>query len=340
MARKEKQSANLKDIAKSLPNYLDEVEIIKSNIFALDHILKGGIELGTSIQFLAESGVGKSTLALQIAKNLCEDGKKVVYVDTEASITKELLETTGVKEFINDTFFYIKESTFDNVEKYLDMYLNTDEISLVIVDSLAGLINKCFTDLNKGVSITTNATLYGSRPLTLFMNKYKALASSKRFGLILINQYRNRVDTIKGTVLKEFGGKNVKYNSDVILKIAPIKSAGRNKDFKDMMASLTGGTALEFEVIKSNKTYPETTLPFYLFYGRGISDLANYLYALTKLEFIKKNVSFFELECEGIKIKEQGIKRLYDALVSADFDIEKCHLDKVIDYYNQINYDE
>ncbi|MBQ9072412.1 MAG: AAA family ATPase [Bacilli bacterium] len=340
MARKEKQNANPKDIALSLPNYLDEVEVIKSNIFILDHILKGGIELGSSIQFIAESGVGKSTLALQLAKNLCKDKRKVVFVDTEASITKEILDSTGVNEYVNDSFFYIRESTYDNVEKYLDMYINTGEISLVIIDSLAGLINKCFTDLNKGVSVTTNATLYNSRPLTIFMNKYKSLAASKKFGLILINHYRNRVDTMKGTVIKEYGSKNVKYCSDVILKLTPIKSTSINKDFKDMTNSLTEATALEIEVIKSNKTYPNTTFPLCLFYGRGISNLCNHLYALMKLEILKKKVSFYELEYEGIIIKEQGIKNLYDALVSVGFDIERCHLKKVIDYYNQLNSKE
>lgn len=340
MARKSKANTSLKDVACSLPNYLDEVEIIKSDIFILDHILKGGLELGSSIQLIAESGVGKSTIALQIAKNLCDKRKQVVYVDTESSITKEILVSTGVKKHLNKSFFYIKESNFDEVEKYLDMLINTNEISLVIIDSVAGLINKCFTNLDKGVSITTNTTLYGSRPLTNFMSKYKSLASSKKFCLLLINQYRNRIDLMKGTVLKEYGGKNVKYNSDIILKISPIKSTSINKEFKDMSKPYDNGTELEFEVIKSNKGYPEEVYPFYLCYGVGISNICNCLYAQLKCGVIQQNGAYYETTYKGVTIKEKGMKSFFRVLSIYITDIRELYDENLIHVYNSINSKE
>ena len=210
-------------------NYLDDLNIIQTNIFALDFILKGGIEEATTYQLVGESGVGKSTIALTVAKNICEQGKHVVYIDSEGSVSKELLESIDLIYYLDEKLFtYVRECTFSKVEEILDSLLSTDEVSLVIVDSIATLVNEDFTNLNNGISITTKNTYFTTGPLVLFMNKYKSLAMSKKFSLLLINQYRNTIDMKKGTILKEYGSKNTKYNSDVILRIGPIKSNSLN----------------------------------------------------------------------------------------------------------------
>lgn len=330
---KKEDTISLATISKSIPNYFKETEIIKSEIFILDIMLKNGLELGQSVQIVSESGIGKSTIALQIASNICKQGKKIIYIDSEGSITREIFETTGNNEYLNNNFFYIRESTFSNVEKYLDMYLETNEISFVFVDSLASLINEGYTNLKGGISITSNNTNYATKPLVSFMNKYKSLASSKKFCLILINQYRNKIDMRKGTILKEFGSKNVKYNSDTILKISPITSQSRNKDFK----GLNSGITLEFEIIKSNKTSPGVSYPFFLMYGRGVSNNCNYLNALINLGIVKQNGTYFSLEHEGICIKEQGFEKFYNKIIEIELDLIQYYSTEINNYYNSMN---
>ena len=260
-------------------NYLDDLNIIQTNIFALDFILKGGIEEATTYQLVGESGVGKSTIALTVARNICEQGKHVVYIDSEGSVSKELLKSIGLIYYLDEKMFtYVRENTFSKVEEILDSLLSTDEVSLVIVDSIATLVNEDFTNLNNGISITTKNTYFTTGPLVLFMNKYKSLAMSKKFSLLLINQYRNTIDMKKGTILKEYGSKNTKYNSDVILRIGPIKSNSDYYDFKRMTKPFENGKELCFEVVKSNKASPTESIPFYFVYGKGISDVCKILY--------------------------------------------------------------
>lgn len=298
-------------------NYLDDLNIIPTNIFALDFILKGGIEESTTYQLVGESGVGKSTIALTIARNLCEQDKHVVYIDSEGSVSKQLLESLGLIPYLDEKLFtYIRESTFSKVESILDKLLSTDEVSLVIVDSIATLVNEDFTDLKNGISITTKNTYYTTGPLVLFMNKYKSLAMSKKFSLLLINQYRNTIDMKKGTILKEYGSKNTKYNSDVILRIGTIKSNSDYYDFKRMTKPFEDGTELCFEVVKSNKASPNESIPFYLCYGKGISDVCNYLYALQKLGTITQSGGYYAIEYNGVVIKAQGINSFYTQLMS------------------------
>lgn len=337
MARANKKDISIKDIISFIPNYLNDREIIKTNIFALDLLLNGGIELGNSIQLLAESGIGKSTIALQIAKSFCKQDKKVIYLDTESSVSNEIINSIGLSEYVNNSFFYIQESTFENVEKYLDTLISTGEIKLVIIDSLAGLVNSGFTNLKNGISISTNSSVYTSRPLSLFMNKYKSLSSSRRFGLLFINQFRNRVDTMKGTILKEYGGKNVKYNSDIILRINAINSTSSNKRFKELTNNLSIGNALEFEIIKSNKNKPNVTMPFYLNYGMGISNLVNYIYALILNEEIIKDGSYYKITYDNKTIKENGFKNLYNKLIEIEFNIEGFNLQEIENAYKNEN---
>lgn len=336
------KKSNSEDVFNSVPDYLDNLNIIPTNIFSLDFILKGGIEESTTYQLVGESGCGKSTIALKVARNICEQGKHVVYIDSEGSVSKELLESIDLIYYQDEKLFtYVRESTFNKVETILDKLLSTDEVSLVIVDSIATLVNEDFTDLNNGLSITTKNTYYTTGPLVLFMNKYKSLAMSKKFSLLLINQYRNTIDMKKGTILKEYGSKNTKYNSDVILRVGPIKSGSEYYDFKRMSKPFENGTELCFEVVKSNKASPTESIPFYLVYGKGISDVCNYLYALQKLEIITQSGGYYSYKYNNMVIKTQGIKSFYNQLIAyVDFndrtnDLTNDLISEINSYYQQ-----
>lgn len=256
---------------------------ISTGIYSLDNLLNGGIDLGSKVQIVAESSTGKSTIALQICKNWCLKGLNVFYIDSENSITKELLESTGCSEFIkkskNGRLVILKESSFNKVTEYLDQAIELEEFSLVIVDSLASLVNDCYVDLKntKDVKlVTNNNTNYESRPINLFINKYSELAKSYKVAFLYINQYRNKVDPLKGTILKEFGNKMVRYNSDVIIKIKKEKDMlwetedeiYSDKPFLEAMPATHA--RLTFTVDKSNKVITGTTIDSYIKYGYGL----------------------------------------------------------------------
>ncbi|MFV0275168.1 MAG: AAA family ATPase [Bacilli bacterium] len=313
---------SLADLANSLPNYFSDTTIVKSGIYSLDYLLKGGLQLGSFIQFVAESGIGKSTIALQVASNLCEQGHKVLYLDSEGSVTNKTLESTGVSKYLNNGFYYVRESTFDKVEKKLDRFISTNEISVIMIDSIANLINEGFTNLNDGISITNNNTNNISGPLVKFINKYKSVATSCNICFVLVNQYRNTINMKIGTQLKEYGSKNVRYASDVIIKINGIKSFGSARDFKNLTNSADAGIALELEIVKSNKSRPGTIMPAYLIYGKGIDNMWNWVYELKKADVIKQAGKYFSLDYVGNQIKEDGMPNFVRALESTEFSVD------------------
>lgn len=76
--------------AKTLKKIIDskpKVPRYETGISALDHHLKGGIEIGTFIQFAGESGAGKTTLVLEILSNISRYSK-VLFFNFEMGETR------------------------------------------------------------------------------------------------------------------------------------------------------------------------------------------------------------------------------------------------------------
>ncbi len=107
----------------------DEFSRQKSGIAELDRILGGGIVSGSLILLGGEPGVGKSTLALQIALALKD--KKILYISGEESEEQISLRAGRMKK--SNPECYILSET--ELEKIL---VHTDNLkpSLIIVDSI------------------------------------------------------------------------------------------------------------------------------------------------------------------------------------------------------------
>ena len=312
--------SSLRELASSLNDYINDSEVISTDVYPIDKVLNGGLERGSFVQFVAESGIGKTTIALQIAHVLCEKEYNILYIDSEKSVSKEILTTTGVIDYHKKNFFLIKESEFSVVEKTLDQFISTNEIDFVIIDSIASLINECFTNIAKNKetkSIMTNNTSYNSVPLTKFMSKYKTMSGTNNVCFILINQYRYKINMKTGATDKIYGSKNIIYNSDSVIKVSNTNST-QGKEFRDLTKDVSDGRSILFEVIKSNKLRPGFSMPAFLKYGKGISCRWNYIYELIKLGVIKKNVGYYSLEYAGEVIKDQGILNFVNDLENRD----------------------
>ncbi len=319
-------------------------ERIKTEIIPFDAIINGGFEkTGTIVSFVSESGIGKSTIVAQACLCLCENGYNILYVDTEGSIGTDLLDSVGLSQYLDDKFFCVKESSFSKVEQVMDTFISTGEINFIVVDSITSLMHDGFNKLisnnekeekSGAISITTNNSNYNSRQLTLFMNKYSMISKQKHINLIYINQFRTRITNLFNYAEEKIGGsKNVKYNSDIIIKISSVIST-ENKDFKtfinkDLDSNL--GRDLEFEIIKSNRSRPGRKIPFRLIYGKGISNKHSVLYALYKLGKLTKNSSTFAYQNNGETKKYQGKDNLY-ANYSQWYDES---FSEAIDFYSQ-----
>lgn len=125
-------------------------ETVSCGLPALDALLGGGVERGSSILVMGAAGVGKSTLAAQLARAASERGEKVLYfmfdetirafrtrtrtleIPVETAIERGLLELRQVDtaEFSAGEFANVVMSAVER-----------DDVRLVVIDSVSGYVS-------------------------------------------------------------------------------------------------------------------------------------------------------------------------------------------------------
>ena len=122
---------------KPLP--IKHVQAVKDKRFStqieeLDRILGGGIVAGSLILVGGDPGIGKSTLLLQAAGNIANEGSPVLIISGEESIQqiKIRADRLGV---VNDRLFLLSEIDIDNIKEQIEKVAP----EVVIIDSIQTL---------------------------------------------------------------------------------------------------------------------------------------------------------------------------------------------------------
>jgi DNA repair protein RadA/Sms len=154
--KQEKRKPELLDSIKA-----DEHSRLKTGISELDRILGGGIVGGSLILLGGEPGVGKSTLALQLA--LALKGKKILYVSGEESEEQISLRSQRMKNS-NPQCYILSETELEsilthseNINPGLIIIDSIQTISTGMLESSAGSVSQvreCAAQLLKYSKIT------------------------------------------------------------------------------------------------------------------------------------------------------------------------------------------
>ena len=135
-----------------------EDERMTTNIGELDRVLGSGIVKGSLVLVGGDPGIGKSTLLLQMCRELASMGKKVLYVSGEESTVQIKMRADRLGEFKGEMLL-LSETNLDTV---LD---NIDEIKpeIVVIDSVQTMFKE---DVNAApgsisqVKETTNVLMH------------------------------------------------------------------------------------------------------------------------------------------------------------------------------------
>ena len=138
--KKDKKSPNKSTIittqtkAESIINIKnDNAERINTGFNELDRVLGGGLTRGSVVLLGGDPGIGKSTILMQICKNLAEKGR-VLYITGEESASQVKMRAERLNSLDKDIFL-ISENDLDVIEE------NIKEINptTIIVDSVQTL---------------------------------------------------------------------------------------------------------------------------------------------------------------------------------------------------------
>ena len=128
--------ANRPGLPASVPSSLNEIETGDADRYGtgfgeLDRVLGGGIVPGSLLLVGGDPGIGKSTLLLQVCKNLAAAGKKVLYISGEESLRQIKLRANRMGSFTGDLTF-LCETSLD----VIDGVITQRRPDVVIIDSI------------------------------------------------------------------------------------------------------------------------------------------------------------------------------------------------------------
>ncbi len=109
----------------------EEGERTLTGIAEIDRVLGGGIVSGSAILIGGEPGIGKSTLMLQVMKNLAQNGQKVLYVSGEESAHQIKLRSNRIGAQARDLLVLVEVS----LEKILEQ-IKKVQPAIVVIDSI------------------------------------------------------------------------------------------------------------------------------------------------------------------------------------------------------------
>lgn len=347
--------AELKALVKTISKEIDiffKPELIQTGIVPLDLVLNGGLETGSLIELSGESQTGKSTLLLHLAKNLCEKGKKVVYIDSEGSVKEDLLNGVGLAPFmwseenVTNNFILVRATGYNEIEKLIKQFLQVGGFTLFIIDSLTAMSPDLYMDIESDRMGTENRIGFEAQLNGRFLKQLNTLKTKHNCAFIFINQ--TRIDmTGHYAHYKPAGGQAVKFLPDVRLFMR-LKA-----QLKDKRQTIIGEVEQPFGADTTIEAHKSRLGPGFIPYklqvifGKGCSNLTAYADLLPNVMVTvdgeekpmleKKSTVTYDIHLStGTITTTRGVGGLLELIKDNYYEIEKEVQEFLKNYYETL----
>ena len=119
----------------------------------LDRVLGGGIVRGSLTLIGGDPGIGKSTILLQVCKNLSDQGRKVLYISGEESLKQIKIRADRIGQF-NDNVRLFCETDLELIEQTL----RDEKPDVAVIDSIQTIYNSDVSSAPGSVSQVREST--------------------------------------------------------------------------------------------------------------------------------------------------------------------------------------
>ena len=127
---------------------LEQEDRMSTGFRELDRVLGGGIVVGSLVLLGGDPGIGKSTILLEVARNLAADsGKSVLYVSGEESLKQIKLRAQRIAE-IRGELRFLCETSIENILETL----RAEKPDFVVIDSIQTMCTELVTAAPGSVS--------------------------------------------------------------------------------------------------------------------------------------------------------------------------------------------
>ena len=224
-------------------------ERIYTKIGELDRVLGGGIVPGSLILVGGDPGIGKSTLLLQVCRELGGDQRKILYISGEESLRQIKLRAKRMGEF-SETVFLLSETNLEKIQGVLE----SRRPEIVIIDSIQTMYSEAvgsapgsvsqvrestnvFMQLAKGLGIsivivghvTKEGTVAGPRVLEHMVDTVLYFEGDRHASYRILRAVKNRfgsTNEIGVFEMRQDGLKEVENPSEYMLEGRPENASG------------------------------------------------------------------------------------------------------------------
>lgn len=131
----------------------EQEDRMKTNIEELDRVLGGGIVSGSLVLVGGDPGIGKSTLLLQVCRQLAQEQKKVLYISGEESVKQIKLRANRMGEF-NDYLLLLCETNLETIRQVIER----ERPVAAVIDSIQTMYSEEVASAPGSVSQVREAT--------------------------------------------------------------------------------------------------------------------------------------------------------------------------------------
>lgn len=228
---------------------LNEEDKLLTQMDELDRVLGGGIVKGSLTLVGGDPGIGKSTLLLQVCRNLANQQKKVLYISGEESLKQIKLRANRIGE-IGDSMKLLCETNLENIEEAIRKM----EPQVVVIDSIQTMFSDCVSaaagsvsqvrettglllQIAKGMGVsifivghvTKEGTVAGPRVLEHMVDTVLYFEGDRHASYRILRGVKNRfgsTNEIGVFEMREEGLKEVKNPSEFMLNGRPENASG------------------------------------------------------------------------------------------------------------------
>ena len=272
----------------------------------------GGVMNNKVTAFAGESSTGKTFFVLGVVKRFLDDNPTggVIYFDTEAAVTKDMMHSKGVdtKRVVisePDTIQKFRHTALQIIEKYSAQPESKRQPMMMVLDSMGQLSStKEIEDTSEGKEtkdMTKSSILKATfRVLNLKLAKINV-------PLIVTNHVYDVVGAYFPT--KEMsGGSGLKYTASTIVYL----SKKKDKDGTEVVGNIVKAT-----LKKSRFTKENSTAEIRITYSKGLDRYYGLLDIAEKYKIFKKVSTRYELP-DGTKVFGKSINETPEKYYTKD----------------------
>ncbi len=324
MAKKEQTFLDriLEDFGEKVLDKGTKIEAISTGCVSLDtSIGVGGIPKGAISILFGPEGSGKTTIALNTAKQVANNGKKALYIEVENLLNEETLKSVLGEDTNTDNIIIVRPDSAEDAFMVAETALDSEEFELIVIDSIGAMASRAEK------KVTFDKDTMGQLPKLVgrFIKRNMYDIRTKNIAILVVNQVRDNVGVFSRVKsYKMPGGHQLQHEAAVIVQLSRGENLMRGKE--------KVGILVKFVIKKNKLSAPFRSFTIPLIFGQGIDYYSDLIDFAKLLGVIQGSGAFYKFEGQTLG---QGKAATRETLMK-----DKNTLDKVVEtLYNIVNHD-